>query len=74
MNCKLISYLRISALGLAFLIVLTGFLLTEDPDQPEGIPTGINPGRVVWAWNPDATNENCLQPLITATGTGNLKT
>jgi hypothetical protein len=21
---------------------------------------GVNPGRVVWVWNPDATNENCL--------------
>jgi hypothetical protein len=40
-------------------MVLTGFVLIEDPDQPMGIPTGINPGRVVWTWNPDATNENC---------------
>ena len=21
---------------------------------------GVNPGRVVWVWNPEATNENCL--------------
>ena len=21
---------------------------------------GVNPGRVVWVWNPKATNENCL--------------
>lgn len=26
---------------------------------PIGEPKGIIPGRVVWIWNPDATNENC---------------
>lgn len=31
----------------------------DGPNMPMGIPLGINPGRVVWAWNPDATNENC---------------
>jgi hypothetical protein len=25
--------------------------------DPMGVPTGINPGRVVWVWNPDATQE-----------------
>ena len=30
-----------------------------EPNQPIGLARGINPGRVVWAWNPDATNENC---------------
>lgn len=29
------------------------------PNNPVGEPKGIFPGRVVWAWNPDATNENC---------------
>jgi hypothetical protein len=28
-------------------------------NSPVGEPKGINPGRVVWIWNPDATNENC---------------
>jgi hypothetical protein len=32
----------------------------DGPNQPFGTPMGINPGRVVWVWNPDATNENCL--------------
>ncbi len=32
---------------------------TDGSNQPFGTPVGINPGRVVWAWNPDATNENC---------------
>jgi hypothetical protein len=29
------------------------------PNQPIGTPRGIYPGRVVWAYNPKATNENC---------------
>jgi hypothetical protein len=28
------------------------------PNQPVGTATGLHPGRVVWVWNPDATNEN----------------
>jgi hypothetical protein len=31
----------------------------DGPNQPVGKGQGINPGRVVWVWNPDATNENC---------------
>jgi hypothetical protein len=32
----------------------------EQPvNSPIGEPQGIFPGRVVWVWNPDATNENC---------------
>jgi hypothetical protein len=29
----------------------------DGPNQPIGEPRGIFPGRVVWVWNPDATNE-----------------
>jgi hypothetical protein len=29
----------------------------DGPNQPFGEAKGINPGRVVWIWNPDATNE-----------------
>jgi hypothetical protein len=29
------------------------------PNLPVGEPRGIFPGRVVWAWNPDATDINC---------------
>jgi hypothetical protein len=29
------------------------------PNDPIGVAQGIYPGRVVWDWNPDATNENC---------------
>jgi len=31
----------------------------EGPNQPIGEGKGINPGRVVWIWDPDATDENC---------------
>jgi hypothetical protein len=30
-----------------------------EPNQPMGQAVGIFPGRVVWVYNPDATNENC---------------
>jgi hypothetical protein len=33
--------------------------LLISPNQPIGVARGIYPGRVVWTWNPDATNENC---------------
>jgi hypothetical protein len=29
----------------------------DGPNQPIGIAKGISPGRVVWVWNPEATNE-----------------
>jgi len=32
-------------------------------NEPFGVPQGIVPGRVVWAWNPEATNENCTNDL-----------
>lgn len=59
MNGKLISALKISALVLAVCFLIQGFKSAEEVNQPVGIPVGINPGRVVWAWNPDATNEKC---------------
>ena len=31
----------------------------DGPNQPMGQAMGVNPGRVVWAWDPEATNENC---------------
>ncbi len=31
----------------------------DGPNEPVGKGSGINPGLVTWAWNPDATNENC---------------
>jgi hypothetical protein len=31
----------------------------EPPNQPMGTGVGIHPGRVVWVYNPNATDENC---------------
>lgn len=31
----------------------------DGPNTPFGVGRGVKPGLVVWAWNPDATNENC---------------
>jgi hypothetical protein len=43
----------------SFAIDTEGFDETVAPNYPIGEAKGINPGRVVWVWNPDATNENC---------------
>jgi hypothetical protein len=37
----------------------------DGPNQPTGIPLGVNPGRVVWIWDPMATNENCISNFDT---------
>lgn len=37
----------------------------DGPNQPMGVAQGANPGRVVWVWNPDATNENCVSNFDT---------
>ncbi len=31
----------------------------DGPNQPLGKALGVNPGRVIWAWDKEATNENC---------------
>ncbi len=33
--------------------------ILEGPNQPMGEGKGVNPGRVAWIWNPDATDETC---------------
>jgi len=33
--------------------------ILEGPNEPMGEGKGINPGRVIWIWNPDATDETC---------------
>jgi len=37
----------------------------DGPNQPIGKALGVNPGRVVWIWNPEATNENCISTFDT---------
>ena len=31
---------------------------TPIPKEPIGVPKGLNPGRVVWVWNPNATEKH----------------
>jgi hypothetical protein len=38
---------------------LTASKNDQSVNSPIGEATGIFPGRVVWVWNPEATNENC---------------
>jgi hypothetical protein len=33
--------------------------ILEGPNQPMGQGIGIHPGRVVWTYNPNATDETC---------------
>ena len=37
----------------------------DGPNQPIGKALGVKPGRVVWAWDPKATNENCTNKYDT---------
>lgn len=37
----------------------------DGPNQPIGKALGVNPGRVIWIWNPEATNENCISNFDT---------
>jgi hypothetical protein len=41
--------------------VLTG--PQDGPNSPFGKGLGVKPGLVVWAWNPEATNENCKNTM-----------
>jgi hypothetical protein len=41
-------------------------VLPDGPNNPMGEAIGINPGRVVWSWNPDATNESCTNTISNA--------
>ncbi len=65
-------------LSLTFLVIAVGFHIYTNTDkvfaqspvaivhpanEPFGEGQGILPGRVTWAWNPDATIENCTNDL-----------
>jgi hypothetical protein len=32
----------------------------DGPNQPMGKGVGVKPGRVIWVWDPKATNANCI--------------
>lgn len=74
-NAKYVAAISLSILAIGLLAINlssdTSLLYAQDnlkspidePNKPIGKPAGINPGRVVWAWNPDATNENCKNSI-----------
>jgi Domain of unknown function (DUF362)/Two component regulator propeller len=37
----------------------------DGPNQPIGKAKGVIPGRVVWVWDPKATNEKCVSTFAT---------
>jgi hypothetical protein len=41
-------------------------ILPDGHNNPMGIGQGIFPGRVAWAWSPNATNANCTQAITDA--------
>jgi hypothetical protein len=71
------AFLVVALSGLVFTLVYDGQLLLagtqaqdklgpdDGPNQPVGKAQGIYPGRVVWVWDPKATNENCTTTFDT---------
>lgn len=61
------SLLMLTVVSIIFFIYHSGILYANDdkkppvhiPNEPFGVAQGIVPGRVVWAWDPNATNEKC---------------
>lgn len=54
----LLSFITIPATNsTAFSAIEETYL--EEPNSPIGVARGIFPGRVVWVFNPDATEKNC---------------
>ncbi len=41
----------------------------DGPNQPIGTGVGVNPGRVIWAWDVKATNENCINNFYSSENT-----
>ncbi len=41
-------------------------VLPDAPNSPMGTGIGVYPGRVVWSWDPDATNANCKNTITDA--------
>ena len=44
-------------------ISFTREALPDGANNPMGEGIGVNPGRVVWVWDEDATNENCTNKI-----------
>jgi hypothetical protein len=65
------ALLMLTVVSVMFFAYHSGTLFASDdkklpvhiPNDPFGVAQGIMPGRVVWAWNPAATNENCTNDV-----------
>ncbi len=61
----------LTVVSIIFFAYHSGILFASDdkkppvhiPNEPFGVAQGIMPGRVVWAWDPNATNENCTNDV-----------
>lgn len=69
----LATFFIVLALGFSFMAMTTGNIdvFSAEPEgpglepanTPMGIGKGIFPGRVVWVYDPDATNEDCTNTM-----------
>jgi hypothetical protein len=65
------AFVLLAVLSFSHILYHTGNVLAgseqkmpvHESNAPFGTGQGIVPGRVVWEWNPDATNENCTNDL-----------
>ena len=65
------TLLMLMVVSIVFFVYHSGMLYANDdpkppvhiPNAPFGVAQGIVPGRVVWAWDPNATNENCTNDV-----------
>jgi uncharacterized protein (DUF362 family) len=70
------ALLMLSVVSIMFFAYHSGTLFASDdkklpvhiPNEPFGVAQGIMPGRVVWAWDPAATNENCTNDVAKGDG------
>jgi hypothetical protein len=66
------TLLMLTVVSIIFFAYHSGILYANDerkplvhlPNAPFGVAQGIVPGRVVWAWDPNATNENCTNDVV----------
>jgi hypothetical protein len=65
------ALLMLAVVSIVFFVYQSGRLYANDdqkppvhiPNAPFGVGQGLVPGRVFWAWDPNATNENCTNDV-----------
>jgi hypothetical protein len=55
-----------SDMSVSSAVTVPDFGPEDSANMPFGKGNGINPGRVIWAWDPAATNENCKNVIDNA--------